>query len=157
MAFTFQGRSSVSLRWQSSGRPSTSKMTENSRTHPQRPSPNNPWAGKHWTCVILLLHHDNTHAHASLKTTGFMTNNMVIVPLPPYSPDLDSVISLFPKLKMKLKGWCFETVSDIQTESQAVFESMGNDLHSALQAWQKWWDVCIRSQGDYFERDGRKN
>jgi hypothetical protein len=28
----------------------------------------------------MLLHHDNTHAHMSLKTTEFVPNNMVIVP-----------------------------------------------------------------------------
>jgi hypothetical protein len=40
---------------------------------------------------------------------------MVIVPHPPYSPDLAPCdFALFPKLKMKLKGQCFETVSDIQ-------------------------------------------
>jgi hypothetical protein len=55
-----------------------------------------------------------------LKTTEFVTNNnTVIVPHPPYSP---CDFALFPKLKMKLKGRCFETVSDIQRESQAVLE-----------------------------------
>jgi hypothetical protein len=44
-------------------------------------------------------------AHTSLKTTEAMTNNnMVIVPHPPYSPDLTPCdFTLFPKLKMKLK------------------------------------------------------
>jgi hypothetical protein len=32
------------------------------------------------------------------------------------------VISLFPKLKMKLKGWRFETASDIYRESQSVLD-----------------------------------
>jgi ACT domain-containing protein len=37
----------------------------------------------------LLRHHDNATAHTSLKTTEFViNNNMVIVPHPPYSPDL---------------------------------------------------------------------
>jgi transposase len=62
-----------------------------------------------------LLHHDNVPSHTSLKTTEFVTNNnMVIVPHPPYLPDLASYdFALFPKLKMKLKGRRFETVSDI--------------------------------------------
>jgi hypothetical protein len=35
----------------------------------------------------------------------FMTNNMVILPHPPYSLDLAPCdFALFPKLKMKLKG-----------------------------------------------------
>jgi hypothetical protein len=69
------------------------------------------------------------------------------------------VISPFPKLKIKLKGWCFETVSDIQRESQAVVQDSitENDFHSALETWKKWWDRCIRSQGDYFEGDGIQN
>jgi hypothetical protein len=42
------------------------------------------WRNQNW-----LLHHDNAPALTSLKTTEFVTNNnMVIVPHPPYSPDL---------------------------------------------------------------------
>jgi hypothetical protein len=42
----------------------------------------------------------------SLKTIEFVTNsNMVIVPHPPYSPGLALFdFTLFPNLKMKLKG-----------------------------------------------------
>jgi hypothetical protein len=39
------------------------------------------------TTTGWLLHH-NAPAHTSLKTTEFVTNNMVIVPYPPYKPDL---------------------------------------------------------------------
>jgi hypothetical protein len=47
------------------------------------------------------------------------------------------VISLFPKLKTKLKGRV-ETVSDIQRESQAVLDSIKeNDYHDASEAWKK--------------------
>jgi histone-lysine N-methyltransferase SETMAR len=67
------------------------------------------WCNHNW-----FLHHDNAPAHTPLKTTQFVTNNMVIIPHPPYSLDLAPCdIALFPKLKMKLKGWHFETVSDI--------------------------------------------
>jgi hypothetical protein len=53
---------------------------------------------------------------------------------------------------MKLKGRRFVTVSDIQRESQAVLDSIKeNDFHGAFEAWEKLWDRCIRSQGDYFE------
>jgi hypothetical protein len=62
----------------------------------------------------------------SLKTTEFVTNsNMVIVPHPPYSLDLVPCdFTLFPKLKMKLKGRCFEKVSDIQREPEAILNSL---------------------------------
>jgi hypothetical protein len=93
----------------------------------------------------------------SLKPTEFVTNNnMVIVPHPPYSPDLAPCdFASFPELKMKLKGRRFETVSDIRRESQAVLDSIKeNDFHSAFEAWKKQWDRCMHSQGHYFEEDG---
>jgi hypothetical protein len=47
-------------------------------------------------------------------------------------------VILFPKLKMKLKGRRFETVSDIQRESQAVLDSIKeSDYHGAFEAWNK--------------------
>jgi hypothetical protein len=65
---------------------------------------------------------------------------MVIVPQPPYSPDLAPfVFSLFPKLKMKLKGRHFETVSDIQRVSQKVLDSIKENysyFHGAFEAWK---------------------
>jgi len=53
-----------------------------------------------------LLSVDNAPAHAVLLTRRFLTsNNMSVVPHPPYSPDLAPCdFFLFPKLKMKLKG-----------------------------------------------------
>jgi histone-lysine N-methyltransferase SETMAR len=70
-------------------------------------------------CNHNRLHHDSTPAHMSLKTTEFVTNsNMGIVPHPPYSPDLAPCdFALSPKLKFKLMGQHFGTVSDIQRES----------------------------------------
>jgi hypothetical protein len=78
---------------------------------------------------------------------------MVIVPLLHYSPNVTSCdFALFPKLKMKLKGRRFETVSDIQRKPQAVLDSMKeNDFHGTFEVWRKRWDPYIRSQGDYFE------
>jgi hypothetical protein len=59
---------------------------------------------------------------------------------------------------MKLNGRRFEILSDIQQESQAVLDSIKeNDFHGAFEAWEKRWDPCVRSQGDYFEGDGRQN
>jgi hypothetical protein len=65
---------------------------------------------------------------------------MVIVPHPPYSPDLapsDFAFFFRPKLKMKLKRRRFETVSDIQRESQAALDSIKeNYFHGAFEAWR---------------------
>jgi hypothetical protein len=49
-------------------------------------------------------------------------------------------------------------VSDIQRESQAVLDSVKeNYFQSAFEGWEKQWDRCILSQGDYFEDDGSQN
>jgi hypothetical protein len=63
---------------------------------------------------------------------------MVIVPHPPYSPDLAPCdLILFSKLKMKLKGRHFETVSDIRRELQVLDSITENDFHGAFEVWRK--------------------
>jgi hypothetical protein len=58
---------------------------------------------------------------------------------------------------MKLKGRRFETVPDIERESQALLDSIKkNDFHGALEAWKEQWDRCIRSQGDYLKEMAAK-
>jgi hypothetical protein len=81
---------------------------------------------------------------------------MVIVPHPPYLPDLAACdFALFPKLKMKLKGQHFEIVSDIQRESHMVLDNIKrSDFHGAFKVWKKRWDRYMCSQGDYFEGNG---
>lgn len=110
------------------------------------------WRNRNW-----LLHHDNAPAHASLRTTQFLANNkMPVVPHPPYSPDLAPCdFALFPKMKFQLKGRRFDSVEEIQNESQAILDGLQEkNFRGAFEAWQKRWDRCIRSQGDYFEGDG---
>jgi hypothetical protein len=59
---------------------------------------------------------------------------------------------------MKLKGRRFETVSDIQRESQAVLDSIKeNDSTALLKRRKKRWDRCVRSQGDYTEEMAAKS
>jgi hypothetical protein len=64
-------------------------------------------------------------------------NNLVIVPHPPYSSVLAPCdFALFPKLKMKLKERHFETVSDVQTESQMILDSIKkNGFHGPFEVW----------------------
>jgi len=53
-----------------------------------------------WQNNIWLLHHDIAPAHAALLTRRFLTDNMTVVPHPPYSPDpAPSDFFLFAKLK----------------------------------------------------------
>jgi hypothetical protein len=68
-----------------------------------------------------------------LKITEFLTNNMVIIPHPPYSLNLAPCdLALFPKLKMKLKEPCFETVSDIQGNRKRCLTALWKMTSMAL-------------------------
>jgi hypothetical protein len=84
---------------------------------------------------------------------------MVILPHPSYLLDFAPCdFALFPKLKMKLKEQCFETVSDIQREPQVVLDSIKeNDFHRAFVVRKKRRDCCIHSHGDYSEGNGSQN
>jgi len=79
---------------------------------------------------------------------------MTVVPHPPYSPDFaPSDFFLFPKLKMKLMGQRFQT-EEIQAESHVVLNTLReNDFQECLKNWQRRWDRCQASEGDYFEGD----
>jgi hypothetical protein len=64
---------------------------------------------EHW-----LLHNNNASSHNSFFTREFLTkNNTTVAPNPPY-------VSLFPRLKIQLKGHHFDTIEVIEAESQAV-------------------------------------
>jgi hypothetical protein len=67
-----------------------------------------------------------------------LTTTWFIFPHRPYLPDLaPSDLTLFPKLKIKLKGH-FEIASDIQRKPQVVLDSVKkNDFHGASEAWKK--------------------
>ena len=122
------------------------RLRENVRRKRPDQRRNNTW----------LLHHNNAPAHAVLLTRRFWTNNnMTVVSHPPYSPDLaPSDFFLFPKLKMKLKGRRFQTLEEIQGDSQAVLNTLReNDFQECFKNWQRRWDRCQASEWDYFEGD----
>ncbi|UYV74621.1 hypothetical protein LAZ67_12000310 [Cordylochernes scorpioides] len=70
------------------------------------------WKYKNW-----LLHHDNAPAHTSLLVRDLLTkNNTLMMPQPPYSPDLAPCdFFLFPKLKRPMKGRRYATLDEIKT------------------------------------------
>jgi hypothetical protein len=59
---------------------------------------------------------------------------MTVIPHPSYSPDLAPCdFSLFPKMKLKLKGCRFDTAEQIQTESHRVLDTVTeNDFQEAF-------------------------
>ncbi|UYV85044.1 hypothetical protein LAZ67_X004391 [Cordylochernes scorpioides] len=73
------------------------------------------WKNKNW-----LLHHDNAPAHTSLLVRDLLAkNNTLMMPQPPYSPDLPPCdFFLFPKLKRPMKGRRYATLDEIKTASK---------------------------------------
>jgi hypothetical protein len=64
-----------------------------------------------WEIRTWMLHHDSAPAHASLLIHSYLAKHQTsIVPHPPYSLDLTPEDSFrFHKLKITLKGRCFQT------------------------------------------------
>ncbi|XP_008294029.1 histone-lysine N-methyltransferase SETMAR-like isoform X2 [Stegastes partitus] len=117
--------------------------------HQKRPK---LWRDGNW-----VLHHEDTPAHSALETQELFANtNTIVVPHPPYSPDLSPCdFFLFPKMKFKLKCHHCDTVEEIQHVSQVVLETLKKrDFQRAFQMWQERWERCIAAQGDYFDGDG---
>ena len=76
-------------------------------------------------------------------------NKIAVIPLPPYSPDLaPSNFFLFPKMKLKLKGCRFDTIEEIQAETQEVLDTLTErDFQEAFQKWRQRWDRCLHAGG----------
>jgi hypothetical protein len=50
---------------------------------------------------------------------------MAVIPKPPYSLDLALYeFFLSPEMKLKLKGWCFDSIEEIQTKSQDMMKML---------------------------------
>jgi hypothetical protein len=65
----------------------------------------------------------------------FLTKNMTVVPHPLY-------FSLFPRLKIKLRGCHFDTIEVIEAESQTALNTLTE--HESQAAFKKW---------DYYDVD----
>jgi transposase len=65
---------------------------------------------------------DIAPSHTSVLAQQFLAKlKMAVILHPPYSPDLAPF--LFQKLKLKLKGRRFDTIEEIQAESQRVLDT----------------------------------
>jgi hypothetical protein len=94
---------------------------------------------------------------AEQKRQQFLAKHkMAVFPHPPYSPDLAPCDFFpFPKMKFKLKGRRFDTIEEIQVESQRLLATVSEkDLQEAFQKWRRRLDRCLREGGNYFEGDG---
>jgi histone-lysine N-methyltransferase SETMAR len=100
------------------------------------------------------LLHDNAPSHNSLIVRRFLARNQVcVLNHPPYSPDLAPCdFSLFPKLKLELKGCFFEDIPTIQTALTLALEAIPKkELDHAFESLLNRCNKCIEARGDYFE------
>jgi len=74
----------------------------------------------------FILHHDNAPCHTSLLVRQFLSNkNITVCPHPPQSPDLEPCdFSLFPKVKITMKGKRFESIQDIEAATTAQLKTL---------------------------------
>ena len=80
-------------------------------------------------------------------------NSMNIIEQPPYSPDMAPAdFFLFPKLKLPLRGICFQLIENIKENSRRELKSNPeNAFKKCFDNWIIRWHKCIISGGAYFE------
>jgi len=65
----------------------------------------------------------------------------------PFKRSYKLVVFLFLKMKLKLK-----VQPRIQVESQKMLNTIRDeDFQRAFEAWRKWWDYCINTEGKCFK------
>ena len=116
------------------------------RIHRIRPEYRDP---EDWSLL-----HDNAPSHTSLIVCQFLARNRVsVLNHPPYSPDLAPCdFSLFPKLKLKLKGRFFDDIPTIQSASTQALQAIPQtELEHAFESLLNRCNKCIEARGEYFE------
>jgi hypothetical protein len=73
----------------------------------------------------MFLQHDNARPHTSAATSAAVdSSRFVVVPHPPYSPDLaSSDFWLFRALKKHLKGYCLHVMKKVKLLRQNGFKN----------------------------------
>jgi hypothetical protein len=78
---------------------------------------------------------------------------MTVISHPLYSQDLAPCdFFLFPKMKLKLKGRRFDTIEEIQVESQRMLYTLTEkDFQEAIKTLRSRCDRCLHAEHNYFE------
>lgn len=103
----------------------------------------------------LRIHHDNAPSHSStIVTDYFEENDIILVPHPPYSPDLAPCdFWLFPLLKDKLRGTHY---SSRHALGSAIFQCLQHipkeDFATCFTQWKHRLQKCVDVDGEYVER-----
>ena len=102
------------------------------------------------------FHQDHAPVHDSILVTDYLSKmGIKTVRQPPYSPDLaPSDFCLFPKLKEKLRGCCYEIIEEMKEAVTKVIDTLTQeDFHGAFQRWLERYNKCIAAGGAYLEGD----
>jgi hypothetical protein len=86
----------------------------------------------------------------------FLVNKtFTVMQHPPYSPVLAPCdFYLFPKIKSVLKGTHFLLVEDVKVKTMEILNSLTeNDMQNCFERWQHRMQLCVNSEGNYFEGD----
>jgi histone-lysine N-methyltransferase SETMAR len=103
----------------------------------------------------VLLHIDNAPSHRSRMTTAKMKKlRFVVVPHPPYSPDLaPSDFWIFSYLKRKLQGLDISTDAKLEAEVDAILFSLTEEtLFPVFLEWEKRCEWVMTHGGEYYPR-----
>ena len=92
------------------------------------------------------FHQGNAPVHNFILVTDYLTKmGIKTVPHPPWD------FCLFPKLKEKLRGCCYETIEEMKESVTKVIDTLTQeDFNGAFQKLLERYK-CIAAGGDYFE------
>ncbi|KAG5306281.1 SETMR methyltransferase, partial [Acromyrmex insinuator] len=113
------------------------------RIHRIRPEYRDP---ENWSLL-----HDNAPSHFMIVRQCLARNRVSVLNHPPYS-SAPCNFSLFPKLKLKLKGRFFDNIPTIQSASTQAIEAIPQtELEHAFESLLNCCNKCIEARGEYFE------
>ena len=114
------------------------------------------WKRSRLNATSWMLHNDNARSHVANVVPEYLAQiNVKCIPHPPYSPDLAPCeFFLFPNLKKHLRERCFLSSEAVVKAAEAVLKDLSKNGFQHVSAdWQKHWDKCTASYGDYYEKD----
>lgn len=112
-----------------------------------------------WQSGEWFFHHDNVSVHTAIPVRQYYAkNNIVLLPHPPYSPDLAPCdFFLFPRIKMNLKEKYFVDVNEVEQKTLEVLTNIKEDeFLRCFEQWKTKLEKCINSNGEYVFKEDEK-
>ena len=98
------------------------------------------------------FHQDNAPVTNSLLVTDYLTKmGIKTVPQPPYCPDLAPCDCGY---SLRLRGCRYETIEEMKEAVTKIIDTLTQeDFRGGFQKLFDWYNKCIGTGGDYFQRD----